>query len=163
MAETGLDRLPTRTELQAYRCFLRAHARVTRCLDGQLRAEQELTLAAYDVLDALAERRERGLRMTELADAVLLSRSGVTRLVDRMERLGLVHRVRVRGDGRGVLARITDDGLERLRVAAPTHLSGLAHHFASAAPSDDLQALARTCARLADGGVPAPPGHRADV
>lgn len=163
MAETVLDRLPTRTELQAYRCFLRAHARVTRCLDGQLRAEQELTLAAYDVLDALAERRERGLRMTELADAVLLSRSGVTRLVDRMERLGLVRRVRVRGDGRGVLARITDEGLERLRTAARTHRDGLARHFACAAPADDLRALARACAQLADGGVPAPPGHRADV
>ena len=136
---------------------------MTRSLDGQLRAEQELTLAAYDVLDALAERRERGLRMTELADAVLLSRSGVTRLVDRMERLGLVRRVRVRGDGRGVLARITEDGVARLRSAAPTHRDGLARHFSSAAPGDDLQALARTCARLADGGVPAPPGHRAEV
>lgn len=163
MAETGLDRLPTRTELLAYRCFLRAHARVTRCLESDLRAEQKLTLAAYDVLDALAGHPERGLRMTELADEVLLSRSGVTRLVDRMERLGLVRRVRVRGDGRGVLARITDEGLERLRTASPTHQRGLARYFAGAAPGDDLQALARTCQRLAEGGVPAPPGHRAQA
>lgn len=128
-----------------------------------MRAEQKLTLPAYDVLDALAARKERGLRMTELADAVLLSRSGVTRLVDRMEQLGLVRRVRVRGDGRGVLARITDDGLERLRTASPTHLDGVVRYFATVVPDDDLQALARTCARLADGGVPAPPGHQAQA
>lgn len=149
--------------MSAYRCFLRAHARVTRCLESDLIAEQRLTLAAYDVLSALAEAPERRLRMTELADAVLLSRSGVTRLVDRLERLGLVSRVRVDSDGRGVLAVITDRGEDRLRIASATHLNGVARYFVSAAEGSELEALARTCERLADGGVPTPPGLRAQA
>ncbi|GAA4857383.1 MULTISPECIES: MarR family winged helix-turn-helix transcriptional regulator [Saccharopolyspora] len=162
MADTGLERLPTRSELLAYRCFLRAHARVTRCLEGDLIAEQRLTLAAYDVLEALAEAPGRRLRMTELADAVLLSRSGVTRLVDRLERLELVQRVRVDSDGRGVQAVITERGERRLRTAAATHRNGIARYFL-AATAEELEALVRTCQRLADGGVPSPPGSRAQA
>lgn len=149
--------------MSAYRCFLRAHARVTRCLESDLIAEQRLTLAAYDVLSALAEAPDQRLRMTELADTVLLSRSGVTRLVDRLENLGLVRRVRVDSDGRGVLAVITERGKERQRVAADTHLNGIARYFLSMAEGAELAALARTCERLADGGVPAPPGLRAQA
>ncbi|RKT83309.1 MarR family transcriptional regulator [Saccharopolyspora antimicrobica] len=162
MAETALDRLPTRNELLAYRSFLRAHARVTRCLEGDLIAEQRLTLAAYDVLEALAEAPEHRLRMTELADVVLLSRSGVTRLVDRLERLGLVRRVRVDSDGRGVQAVITESGEDRLRTALATHRSGVARYFLSAT-AGELEALVRTFERLADGGVPSPPGQRAQA
>ncbi|MDA3626237.1 MarR family transcriptional regulator [Saccharopolyspora oryzae] len=162
MPETALDRLPTRSELLAYRSFLRAHARVTRCLEGDLIAEQRLTLAAYDVLEALVEAPERRLRMTELADVVLLSRSGVTRLVDRLERLGLVQRVRVDSDGRGVQAVITERGENRLRTAVATHRNGVARYFLSVT-ADELEALMRTCERLADGGVPSPPGQRAQA
>ncbi|GAA0537978.1 hypothetical protein GCM10011581_04860 [Saccharopolyspora subtropica] len=162
MAETALHRLPTRTELLAYRSFLRAHARVTRCLESDLIAEQRLTLAAYDVLEALAEAPGQRLRMTELADVVLLSRSGVTRLVDRLERLGLVRRVRVDSDGRGVQAVITERGESRRRMAAATHRNGIARYFVAAA-NGELEALIRTCERLADGGVPSPPGHRAQA
>lgn len=160
---TGLDRLPTRGELAAYRAFLRAHARVTRCLEGDLIGEQRLTLAAYDVLHALADAPEYRLRMTELADAVLLSRSGVTRLVDRLERIALVHRVRVDSDGRGVLAVITDEGLERLRTASTTHLGGVMRYFLSVTEPQELEQFARTCEKLAAGGVPAPPGQRAQA
>ncbi|GAB3284659.1 MarR family transcriptional regulator [Parasphingorhabdus pacifica] len=149
--------------MSAYRCFLRAHARVTRCLESDLIAEQRLTLAAYDVLSALAEAPDTRLRMTELADAVLLSRSGVTRLVDRLERLGLVGRVRVDSDGRGVLAVITERGRDRLEGAADTHRRGVARYFLSALGADGVEELARTCAQLADGGVPAPPGSRAQA
>ena len=136
---------------------------MTRCLEGDLIAEQRLTLPAYDVLAALVEAPEKRMRMTELADAVLLSRSGVTRLVDRLERLGLVSRVRVDSDGRGVLAVITDRGEYRLSKASTTHLSGVARYFVSVAGGSELEALARTCERLADGGVPTPPGHRAQA
>ena len=81
------------------------------------------------MLVQLAEAPERRLRMTELAAAVLLSRSGVTRLVDRLEKVGLVARCRVAGDGRGVAAELTPAGLNRLRNAAPTHLAGVVRHF----------------------------------
>src|SRR4051812_41036011 len=85
-------RPPTADELASWRWFLRAHATITRALENELEAEQKLSLASYDVLVQLAEAPNRRLRMTELADAVLLSRSGVTRLVDRLERVGLVAR-----------------------------------------------------------------------
>jgi DNA-binding MarR family transcriptional regulator len=163
VTEPGLDRLPSRNELLAYRGFLRAHARVTRCLEGDLIAEQRLTLAAYDVLEALAEARENRLRMTELADAVLLSRSGVTRLVDRLERVGLVRRVRVDSDGRGVQAVITERGQNRLRTASSTHLNGVVRYFVDPLSGRELEELARTCEHLAEGGVPAPPGQRAQA
>ncbi len=113
-------------------------------------AEQELSLAAYDVLVQLAEAPNRLLRMTELADAVLLSRSGVTRLVDRLERAGLVSRSRVESDGRGVAAQLTDAGLSRLRVAARTHLTGVVRHFAARLADDDLDELERISRLLVD-------------
>jgi DNA-binding MarR family transcriptional regulator len=139
---------PSREELAAWRAFLRAHAVITRALETELVAEQDLPLASYDVLVQLAEAPERRLRMTELAGAVLLSRSGVTRLVDRLEKAGLVARCRVEGDGRGVAAELTAAGLSRLRAASPTHLAGVARHFAARLDPDDLAALERISRRL---------------
>lgn len=134
---------PDRDQLVAWRSFLRAHATITRVLESELVAEQDLSLAAYDVLVQLAEAPGRRLRMTELADAVLLSRSGVTRLVDRMERAGLVARNRVAGDGRGVAAELTEQGFQRLRTASRTHLAGVLRHFVARLDHDDLRALER--------------------
>lgn len=141
---------PTRTELAAWRAFLRVHATVTRQLETELVAEQRLSLAAYDVLVQLAEAPGRRLRMTELAGAVLLSRSGVTRLVDRLERARLVRRSRVAGDGRGIAASLTDAGLARLRTASRTHLAGVARHFAGRLDAADLAAIEEICRRLSD-------------
>lgn len=147
----GVDRRsPTQDQLDAWRSFLRAHATITRALEAELEAEQQLSLAAYDVLVQLAEAPGRRLRMTELADAVLLSRSGVTRLVDRMERSGLVSRCPVESDGRGVAAELTEAGLTRLRIASRTHLAGVVRHFAAHLGDDDLTALERISRRLAD-------------
>lgn len=140
---------PDRGELVAWRSFLRAHATITRVLESELLEEQDLSLAAYDVLVQLAEAPDRRLRMTELADAVLLSRSGVTRLVDRMERAGLVGRSRVACDGRGVAAELTEAGLQRLRVASRTHLAGVLRHFVARLDVDDLGALERISRLLA--------------
>jgi DNA-binding MarR family transcriptional regulator len=139
----------TPDELAAWRAFLRAHAPVTRALEAELVAEQRISLAAYDVLVQLAEAPGRKLRMTELADAVLLSRSGVTRLVDRLERLGMVSRSRVEEDGRGVAASLTTAGLDRLRTASGTHLAGIVRHFAERLGPDDLAALTRVSQLLA--------------
>lgn len=148
-ARTEGRQAPDRDQLVAWRSFLRAHATITRVLEAELLAEQDLSLAAYDVLVQLAEAPERRLRMTELADAVLLSRSGVTRLVDRMERAGLVERSRVTGDGRGVAAELTEEGLQRLRVASRTHLAGVLRHFVARLDADDLCALERISRLLA--------------
>ncbi len=155
--------MPTRNELAAWRSFLRAHARITRNLETELIAEQRLSLAAYDVLVQLAEAPDRQLRMTELADAVLLSRSGVTRLVDRLERAGLVSRERADCDGRGVVAVLTPLGLDRLRRASTTHLAGVVRHFVSAVDGPELDTLRRTCSRLAEGDLPVAPGRGAQA
>ncbi|MEJ3656785.1 MarR family transcriptional regulator [Actinomycetes bacterium KLBMP 9759] len=141
---------PTRSQLAAWRSFLRAHATITRTLEGELVAEQQLSLAAYDVLVQLAEAPEHRLRMTELADAVLLSRSGVTRLVDRLEKVGLVDRLPVESDGRGVAARLTDAGLNRLRIASRTHLTGIVRHFAAKLDECDLTTLEDITGKLID-------------
>lgn len=149
MAATERGR-PTHDELVAWRSFLRAHARITRALEAELVAEQRLSLASYDVLVQLTEAPQRRLRMTELADAVLLSRSGVTRVVDRLERAGLVSRLPVENDGRGVAAQLTAAGLNRLRVASRTHLDGVVRHFAVRLEAEDLAVLDRICRRLGD-------------
>jgi DNA-binding MarR family transcriptional regulator len=146
---TAVRYTPTRDQLEAWRSFLRAHAAVTRVLEAELDDEQDLSLAAYDVLVQLAESPDGRLRMTELADAVLLSRSGVTRLVDRMERVGLVTRAPVQGDGRGVAATITDAGVDRLRAASRTHLAGVQRHFVARIPAEDLTTLERISRLLA--------------
>jgi DNA-binding MarR family transcriptional regulator len=142
--------LPTRSEIDAWRSFLRSHAKITRCLESELLAEQRLSLGAYDVLAQLAEAEDQRLRMAELAEAVLLSRSGVTRLVDRLERAGLVIRERVDGDGRGVVAKLTPAGAHRLGIAARTHLAGVVRHFVDLLDEQELATIARLTQRIAD-------------
>ncbi|MCW2666232.1 MAG: transcriptional regulator, MarR family [Frankiales bacterium] len=143
-------------ELAAWRAFLRAHAVVTRRLEHELVAEHDLPLASYDVLVQLSESPDRRLRMTELAERVLLSRSGLTRLVDRLQREGLVERQACPEDARGTLAALTDSGLERLRAAWPTHLRGVSEHVTSKLSAEEVEQLRRLLSRLAgdepDGG-----------
>jgi DNA-binding MarR family transcriptional regulator len=135
-------------QLTSWRRFLQAHAVVTRRLEADLLAEHQLPLASYDVLVQLVEAPERRLRMTELAQRVLISRSGLTRLVDRLEREGLVRREACDDDARGLFAVLTDDGYERLRRASSTHLRGV--HTYAIGRLDDTQvaALAQICAAL---------------
>jgi DNA-binding MarR family transcriptional regulator len=141
--------VPTGAQLASWRSFLRAHALVIRALEAELVAGQQLSLAAYDVLVQLVEAPGHRLRMTELADAVLLSRSGVTRLVDRLEKAGLVARSPVAGDGRGVAAEITQAGVDRLRTASRTHLTGVMRHFVEPL-GEDIDELERISRRLVE-------------
>jgi DNA-binding MarR family transcriptional regulator len=133
--------------MRAWRRFLIAHARVLRQLGDELEDEQRLGLASYDVLVQLSEAPD-GLRMSELADAVLLSRSGLTRLVDRLERDGLVERRSCPSDARGTYAVLTEKGRDRLRVASATHLRGVAEHFVSHFTPSELDTLGGLLARL---------------
>jgi DNA-binding MarR family transcriptional regulator len=134
--------------LAAWSTFLRAHARVTRQLERELQAQESLALADYDVLVQLALASDRRLRMSELADRLLLSRSGITRLVDRLERDGLVERMTCESDRRGQWAALTDAGRQRLRDASPTHLRGVAEHFLDRIPEQELETLRRTLERI---------------
>ena len=144
------------TEMTAWRTFLRAHATVLRRLEAELVAEHDLPLASYDVLVQLSEAPGQRLRMTELADLVLLSRSGLTRLVDRLERDGLVERQACPQDARGTHAVLTAAGLARLRAAWPTHLRGVAEHVTGRLSPDEVGVLTALLGKLVDG--PLPPG-----
>jgi DNA-binding MarR family transcriptional regulator len=137
--------------LAAWSAFLRAHARVVRELERELQAEQRMALTDYDVLVQLANAGERRLRMSELADRLLLSRSGATRLVDRLVAQGLIERRTCDDDRRGQWASLTDAGYERLRQASPTHLRGVAEHFLDRLSADEHAALERAFTRLDDG------------
>jgi DNA-binding MarR family transcriptional regulator len=119
----------TDTELRAWQALLHAHHDVIRKLDAELHQEHGLSLGDYDVLLRLARAPGRSLRMTELADRVMLSPSGLTRMVDRLVDEGLVQRDRFDGDARVMLARLTDDGRHVLQQAARTHLRGIREHF----------------------------------
>jgi DNA-binding MarR family transcriptional regulator len=136
--------------LEAWSAFLRAHAQITRVLEHELQAEQDLSLADYDVLFQLASTEERRLRMSELAERLLLSRSGATRLVDRLESEGLVQRSSCATDRRGLWAHLTEAGLDRLRNAAPTHLRGVSEHFLDRIPTRELDRLRRTLERVVE-------------
>jgi DNA-binding MarR family transcriptional regulator len=119
-----------------------------RALEQELQSEQELALTDYDVLVQLAAADDRRLRMSELADRLLLSRSGATRLVDRLVIDGLVERVTCESDRRGQWAALTDAGHERLREATPTHLRGVAEHFVDRLDPDELRDLERMLTRV---------------
>ncbi len=128
-------------ELDAWRGMLRTHAELISRLDAELQRAHDLPLSSYDVLVQLEGAPDGRLRMTELAGAVLLTRSGLTRLVDRLVTAGLVERERCPTDARGLYAVLTDRGRARLREARPTHLRGVRAHFLSRLDDDDLHRL----------------------
>ena len=155
-------------QLSPWRAFLRAHARVARRLDEDLRTRHGLSLQEYETLLHLAEASDRRLRMGRLADSLLLSKSGVTRLVDRLVEDGLVERCSCTSDARGAEAQLTPTGLERLRAAAPTHLAGIRDHFLAAIQSADLPVVERAMDSISDrlctpGGGHAGGGHAGGV
>jgi DNA-binding MarR family transcriptional regulator len=135
--------------LAPWRAFLLAHARVSRRLDEELRLEHDLSIAEYDTLLSLAMAPGRRMRMGPLAERVILSKSGVTRLVDRLVSDELVERSACLADARGAEAVLTDRGLARLREASPTHLRGISEHFLSILDGADLEVIERSMATVA--------------
>jgi len=135
-------------EFRAWTAFLDAQAEVLRRLEADLLAGHRLSLAEYDVLAQLVQADGRRLRMAELSDRVRLSRSGVTRLVDRMARSGLLRREQCPADRRGTYAALTAAGLDRLRAAAPTHFAGIRTYFVSRLPAAQLAPLTRALGTL---------------
>jgi DNA-binding MarR family transcriptional regulator len=147
MAPTSVPS-PRDPRLETWRTFLYAHAQVRRQLERELQVEQSMGLADYEVLLVLAYSNGRRLRMSELADMLSLSRSGATRLIDRLEAEALVTRVSCDTDRRGQWAQLTDAGHERLRGASPTHLRGVAEHFLDRIPPAELETLRCTLERV---------------
>ncbi len=132
-----------------WRTFLRAHTHTMRELERELLAETGMPIGWYDVLLQLAEAPERRLRMAELADRVLLSRSGLTRLIDRLQAEGLVRREPSPDDARGTYTVLTEEGMARLRKAAPVHLAGINANWLAHFTDDELRELGDLLRRVA--------------
>jgi DNA-binding MarR family transcriptional regulator len=143
---TGLDEL----ESSAWTGFLRTHAALVRELDEELAERHGLPLSSYDVLVQLEAAPAGRLRMSHLADAVLLSRSGLSRLVARLADHGLIERLECAGDARGTFAAITPLGRERLDAARETHSAGVRERFVAKLGEHDLRQLAQAWSRLLD-------------
>ena len=129
------------------------HSSLTKALDAELMREHGLSLSSYEVLLFLNDAPDGQLRMSDLADGVLLSRSGLTRLVDRMERDGLLRRERCADDARGFNAAITDEGRAMFRVARRTHLDGVRERFLAHLSPQELRDLAERWERLLPGAA----------
>jgi DNA-binding MarR family transcriptional regulator len=134
--------LPDGRSVGAWRSLLQALATLMRRLETELERETGLALADFDVLAQLAL-AEGKLRMTELANRALISRSGMTRRVARLVDEGLVRRADVDGDGRGVVVTLTDAGVARLTETAPVHARGVADYFVSRLDEEELTVLER--------------------
>jgi DNA-binding MarR family transcriptional regulator len=136
------DQLPGRRGLESWVSLLRAHATLMRRLDTDLERETGLALADFDVLAQLA-RAHGELRITELAERVLISRSGMTRRVARLSDQGLVRRDKASTDARGVVVVLTEEGIARLAETAPVHALGVSKLFVDQLDDQELALLER--------------------
>jgi DNA-binding MarR family transcriptional regulator len=147
----GESALLTGPELAAWRGFLRVHSALARELDAELVSEHGLQLSSYEVLLTVADAPGERMRMSEIADSVLLSRSGVTRLVDRLERDGLVERIPCEDDARGQYAVLTPRGRATFDAARATHLAGVRRRFLGLLEPEQLERMAGLWERLVPG------------
>ena len=139
-------------ELRAWRGLLRAHACLAKRLDSELDRAHHLPRTSYEVLGHLDEAPEGRMRMCDLAEQAQLSRSGLTRLVDRLERDGLLERCSCEHDARGAYACLTAGGRQRLEAARVTHLAVMREHFFSHFSEAELSVLADMWERIAPCG-----------
>ena len=143
----------TPEELGAWRGLLRVHSALVKALDAELLAGHDLPLTSYEVLINLQAAPDHRRRMAELAEGVLLSRSGMTRLVDRLEREGLLERDACDSDGRGTFAVLTDKGEALLSQARRTHLDGVRERFLRHFSPAELEQLAGYWNRVLPGAA----------
>jgi DNA-binding MarR family transcriptional regulator len=137
-----------RPSVAAWVGLLRSYLALTRELNGELVSEHGLTINDYEVLLHLARAPERRLRRVDLADRLLLTASGITRLLDGLQRAGYVDKASCDTDARVTYAVLTEEGLEKLRAAADTHVDGIRERFESRFSEEELETLAGLLARL---------------
>jgi len=145
---SGMDIGLDETALAAWRSFLTTHATLIERIDRDLAAAECVPLSWYDVLIELLEAPERRLRMSDLASRVVLSRSTLTHLVERLEREGLVRRERSDSDRRGAYAVLTDAGRAAMRKAWPIYAHGIAEYFAQHMRADEIASLTSALERV---------------
>ena len=151
MSSLGESHLLSPLELRAWRGMLRVHAVLAKALDAQLEEAHGLQLSSYEVLMYLADAEHERMRMCDLASSILLSRSGLTRLVDRLAREGLIERVACDADARGQFAKLTPAGREKLAAARVTHLAGVRALFLERFSPEELELLGGAWDRVIDG------------
>jgi DNA-binding MarR family transcriptional regulator len=143
-AEARLDGVA----LEAWRSYLQSHASIVRVLDAELHAEHAITTRDYEVMLYLAQADGRQLAMSALAQRTMLTRSGITRLIDGLVTAGLVQRVACRDDARVSYARLTDAGHDKLRRAGATHVASVNRLFVERFDAAELRGLADLLSRL---------------
>jgi DNA-binding MarR family transcriptional regulator len=136
------------TALEAWRSYLQSHATIVRMLDAELISEHGITTRDYEVLLYLAQTADRRLPMSALAESTMLTRSGITRLVDGLVTGGLIERVSCPNDARVSYAQLTDEGLEKLRDAGCTHVRSIRRLFLEHFDTDETGQLALLLGRL---------------
>lgn len=144
-----MSRIIAKVGLAAWRAFITAHAEVIGAISKEMEAAGQVPLSSYDVLVALSESPEHRLRMHELARDVILSRSALTRLVDRLERQGLLRREHCGTDRRGAYAVLTDPGQEALSTAWPIYGRSIQRHFVDRLNDDELAVIRAVMSRIA--------------
>jgi DNA-binding MarR family transcriptional regulator len=149
---------PSEERLEAWRLFWTAATALGDVMETQLRADADLPLRWYDVLIHL-EDAPAGLRITDLADQILFSKSGFTRVIDKMEDAGLVRRERPESDRRVVLVHLTDQGRERMEHARSFHRHHIEQLFAKHLSDADVRALARALGKVSNAVRPLRPGR----
>ena len=128
--------------------MLHAHAALTKRLDAQLEASHGLPLTSYELLVHLADAEGERMRMCDLADSIVISRSGLTRLADRLERDGLIVRKSCASDARGAFACLTPHGREVVEAARSTHLTGVRELFLGRLSGEEQKRLGELWDRL---------------
>ncbi|KAA0024596.1 MarR family winged helix-turn-helix transcriptional regulator [Antrihabitans cavernicola] len=139
---TAQPRWLTAKEQRAWRAYMDGSQRLADYLSRDLQANHDMSLAEYRILVLLSESADSSLRMSDLADGVLSSRSRLTHQIRRMEAQGMVERSNCVDDGRGVLANLTPEGRRRLEEAAPTHVESVRRNFVDLADAAQLSAVA---------------------
>ena len=135
-------------EVQAFIHFVRAHAAVVRGLDRELMSDHGLTINDYEVLIRLSRAPDRMMRRVDLAQQVLLTPSGITRLLDGLERCGLVEKAACASDARVVYAKLTDEGLAKLQIATEDHVAAIRELFGARFNESELATLCNFLERL---------------
>jgi DNA-binding MarR family transcriptional regulator len=153
VVDSASGELLTERELRAWRGLLRAHAALVKSLDAELERVHGLPLISYEVLLFLANAEEGRMRMCDLASTVLLSRSGLTRLVDRLAREGLLERVACEDDARGAFAKLTPAGRAMVTEAGATHRAGVRALFLGHFDSAEQEQLGEFWDRVLPGAV----------
>lgn len=148
MATATTHTTETTAALDAWVRLLRAHASTTRALSAELLAEHGLTINDYEALLQLSRAEEGRLRRVDLADSLLLTASGVTRLLDGLEEAGLVEKAACESDRRVTYAVLTESGRDRLRIASGSHLAAVRTLFEERFSADELERLADLLGRL---------------